>query len=211
MQYLTTYYWQQGEHNATSLVLQQVYLKKTKTPMVLACICTDTTVGDRGRRFAIGLTDWFYATGLPLCDRGGKKVEKALSDSLERYLAKNDLQSRMAGVLCVGHSLWMFRQGGQEICLLNTRNLRPNCRDMGTEEKEADRISFQRGSIERGVGILLATEGLYRQISREVLAECLDMGKLRSQSRLDKRLRELGCKGEAQGGMDMGAILLTAW
>ena len=57
---------------------------------------------------------------------------------------------------------------------------------------------------------MFATTAFARVQRGEDLRECLYVEELGTEEQLDRRLRELGERGEALGGRDMGAVLFLA-
>ncbi len=62
--------------------------------------------------------------------------------------------------------------------------------------------------METNIGILLASDSFYRQISQDELENCLAVKSIISPVQAQKRIRELGRAAERRGGRDMAAILL---
>ncbi len=203
MQYFASYYWQHGEKNTASLVLQQVYHKKKRSSMLLTCISQDGGLSEK-------LADWFYETGLSLYGKMGEKGMAMISDSMNKILlqTENEAVPNMTGMLCVGHYFQMFQKGVYGISLLNSRYQHAHCCDVMAEE--ADRLYIRDGEIEKGVGILLATKEFRHIVLHNEIEECLNIRELRSQDRMDKRLKELGTLGEERKGKNMGAVLLVS-
>lgn len=209
MQYFTTHYWRSGEKNTSSLVLQQVYHKRKRMPVLLACIQKD---GQKENGFSRELVDWFYGKGLELCSKNGEGEIEATESSLSDFL-KQAVCGEIIGILIVGRCFIMFQQGSRGISLLNTRNHRSNYQDLSLARTDAMELCSQTGMIQRGVGILLATDSFYEGISRNMIEECLNVRELRSQNQVDKRLRELGSVAERYDKTDqksIGAVLIVA-
>lgn len=230
MQYISGYYRQQNGGSSSALVLQQAVYKKNNMPVLLACICTPKTAKSRktakkhlpeereerenaGREARL-LADWFYDRGLAHGKKGGERAWTAMAGSFTRVLRQTDRTANIetAGILCAGEHILLFGNGAPVISLLNTRNARANCRKLLGDDSTCPQYSpgefhCREGILQRGIGILVATETFYGQ-TRLLLAECLRAEKMKTQEHLDKRLKELGSFGEERGGTDMGAILL---
>lgn len=210
MQYFASHYLQAVGGNATSLVLQQAYHKGRRMPVLLACVCTDKKRRHDGRRIGEELTDWFYGTALSLCGKYGIKGMETAAENLNKILiqSRKDGEADMAGIFCVGSSFQIFQWGKTKISILNDRNHHANCRELRMDAGGWE--ATQRGILQRNVGILLSSEGFWTVIPRRVIEECLQVRELRTQNKVDARLRELGCFGEEKGGTNMGAVLLVS-
>ncbi len=212
MQYLAAYYWQSANRNSSSLMLQQVYHKRRKLPVLMACVCLNQTDKNNGKKMITRLTDWFYGKVLPLCAGKGEKGIAIIDKSLKSFLKKEETNLKgvqMSGVFCVGNFLCFWEQGEQNIRLLNLRMHDSQMKELQMEKSEEQRIVFQSGVMQPGVGILLGTHGFYAGIPANVLKDCLNIKELRDQGHVEKRLQELGELGEARGGVDISAVLLV--
>lgn len=206
MQYLSGAYWQRREHNSAGLVLQQVFCRKKRTPVLFAGICT--SAGPEQDFLLSGLLTWFYERGLSLCARGGEKGWDAAVNSLEHATealfmrSKDGGNRKFAGILCAGYRFVLFGQGGHRICLVNIRNRKPHCRDIGDTSGAFYR---KEGFLQKGIGILLATDSFYQKTDT-LLADCLKAEDMYSQDCLDRHLKELGDYGGQRGGENLGAV-----
>lgn len=223
MQYFTSYYFQSDEINASSVLLQQVCHKRRKLPVVLACVCEENTrfrAKDSceykyGIVWLRNMADWFYGSCLPLCSHNGERGSETIFDNLLEYMNKippypgENTAISSAGILCVGDSFLLFRQGTQRISLLNTRNHRPYCHEIKMQQGNKKGMDFLTGILQRRVGILLATEGFRNCVPDKRREECLNVQEMRTQERVERRMRELGIYAEEQGGTDLGAILIV--
>lgn len=224
MQYFASYYRQPDVDNATSVLLQQAYHKKRRMSVILACVSME---GDSFQANGFGnlkygnvllreLADWFYGTGLSLCSRSGEQGMGMIADSFAKNLngilrdCAEIATCQWSGVLCVGQSILVFGQGKQQIRLLNTKNHRPYCHELRLQGGGTEGLNFRMGTIQRGVGVLLATEEFYRCIPVKKIEECLNVREMKSGEQVDRRLRELGYYGEEQGGTDLGSVLIVA-
>lgn len=214
MKYLATYYWQAGNHSS-SLMLQQVCYKRKRMPILLACVCSQTTNDGRAEALVKALTDWFYQIGLPTCSKRGEKGMRIIVAALKKCIIGNLRKKvsgfeklQIGGVLCVGNTLCFFQQGRLRIAVLNRKNQHSYSRELLLEAKCNEEMIFREATIQSGVGILLTTDNFYASICPERVEECLSMKELETQMQLEKRLQELGKLGETNGGTDMGAVLI---
>lgn len=215
MQYFASYYWQHDAGNTASVLLQQAYHKKRRMPVLLACVSSETKLPRLGNILFGNMADWFYGTGLPLCSRNGERGMAAIGDSLSESVNRSlgacagFAALSWAGILCVGQSFLLFRQGEIKLHLLNIRNQRPYCHELSLPESSMDVPNLQTGTIQRGAGILLATEAFHRGMPAKRMEECLNIQELKSSEQTGRRLQELGAWAEQQGNKDMGAVLLV--
>lgn len=211
MEYFTAHFWCPCEEHAVSLVLQQVYHRERRMPVVLACIQKNRQ-GENG--FSRELVDWFYGTGLELCSRYGEKRLEVIESGLYNFLAQASWEE-MTGILIIGQCFILFRQGMQKCHLLNTRNHNSKCRELAASQVDS-KPGMENGILQRGVGILLESDSFYEGVSRSMVEECLNMRELRSQKQVEKRLEELGSVarekyGNARrGGNALCAVLIVA-
>ncbi len=211
MEYFTAHFWCPCEEHAASLVLQQVYHRERRMPVVLACI-QENRQGEND--FSRELVDWFYGTGLELCSRYGEKRPKAIESGLYNFLEQAS-GKEMTGILIIGQRFILFRQGMQKCHLLNTRNHNSKCRELAASQADG-KLGLENGILQSGVGILLESDSFYEGISRSMVEECLNMRELRSQKQVEKRLGELGGVARAKHvnvrgyGNGLCAVLIVA-
>uniref|UniRef100_UPI0040560D8D hypothetical protein n=1 Tax=Acetatifactor sp. TaxID=1872090 RepID=UPI0040560D8D len=208
MQYFVSHYWQQGENKGASLVLQQAFHKRRKMPVLLAAVGQEESAG-----FATELVDWYYGKGLSLCSKYGEQGMEEIAKQFQIFM-KETMTARMTGIFCVGSSFVIFKQGDIGIRLLNHRHNRSFCHEIRgyrslEENVENSSIGFRTGMIQKGVGLVFATEEFYRKISNRMLEECLNVKVVRTQEQADKRLNELGKYVEKSGVCQSSAILLV--
>ncbi len=203
-----------------SIVLQQV--RCGNLPVFFAWVCGEKAAEDSAGAYMTGrLLDWFYKKITGLCRRGSwremKAAEKSLTgevEEIERELAlwnagkedgeKGEL-TLAAGILCMGRSFLLYSKGQQRIYALNTRFLRPNLRLLSGESGQ---WQVKRGVLQSGIGILLGTESFYQGLTEEMVRECLEVGALSDELRVEKRLKELGEAVRINGNMEgKGAVL----
>ena len=200
MKYVSSYYRKQeeGAPGAVSLLLQHV--KCGKIPVCLACVCKAEE--PQGVSYpASQLLEWFYKTGIRLCaggdDRNFRRVKAGLRAMLEEWEKRpGDCAEavrkqvwHISGILCAGARFLLFYHGKQRIYVINTKFLRPHLKCLASE---ADSLCMESGILEPGIGILLATESFFDQVTEEMVRECLAQRDLCTQTRADKHLWELG-------------------
>lgn len=224
MQYFTAYYGLPAAESAVSVLLKQVYHKRRKMPVVLACISTEKntylTEGlfdtKWGKQLLSMLADWFYGVVLSLCARRGERSMDALTDSLGKKLSEilgnhpELMACQWAGALCVGERVLFFRRGELCIKLLNTRNHRPYCQELKIWKKESSRLEVWSGTIQRGAGILLTTKVFFSTVSARKMEQCLNVREIRAQEQCERRLKELGACCEPKQTTEMAAVLMIA-
>ena len=216
--FITSVYWQR-EHNDSALLLQHYRYKGV--PLCFSCVCAGEgeARGHAGAYLTGQLLSWFRA--LPLRRLAGNPEERLpgletmLAERIER--SKKELRRRgflgeegldFAGILCASQYFLLFREGSCQICLLN------QCFDKGhfgriSERQLPEGGSFiQQGILQRGIGLLLATESFCSKLKDQELEECLHVKTVRTGEQADRHLQELGIRAEEQGGRHMGAVFL---
>lgn len=192
MKYVASYSWHPEKAclQGDSLLLQQLHCGKV--PMILACVSTGDYLTGR-------LLDWFYREGRRLCGKEKWKKVQKMQESLCRVLHQTCRESKampdFAGIVCVGSHYMLFYRGRQRICLINTKFLRSNVKrltgpDLNRQKSESD-FCTEQGTMQTGIGILLALESFYEKITDEMLKECLERASIRSRGQLTKHLGEL--------------------
>lgn len=224
MQYFTAYYGLPAAESTVSVLLKQVYHKRRKMPVVLACVSTekDTYLTEGlpgtkwGKQLLCMLTDWFYGAALSLCTRRGERGMDAMADSLGKRLGEmfenhpELLTCQWVGALCVGERVLLFRRGEMCIKLLNTKNHRPYCQELKIWKKESSGLAVWSGTIQRGAGILLATKAFFSTIPAGKMEQCLNVREIRSQEQCERRLKEVGGCCEPEQTTEMAALLMIA-
>ena len=212
MEYYSAFYWQQEEADRASLVLKHLVYHEKGMSVILGCICVDESTVDggmmgetRANQWTDRLTEWFYEKGLKLCYKASG-ISKELEKALNRLLKKTAGGLSVTGVICVGNAFVLFGQGIQRIGLLNTGFGRAHCKYV---EKEGEAYIVV-GSMQKGVGILLATESFYLYLSDEELTECLAVKDLQTAQRVQRHMDELGQEASRQGGQQLGALLVVS-
>lgn len=211
MNYLTSFYWTEGIPN-TSLTLQQATRKRGKMPVVLACVCEEdamTREQGLGEHFCIQLTDWFYERALEQCSRGKEPDLSVLREELTELAS--DAGFSAAGILCTGERFLLFYRGRQRICLLNSRFLRPNIKELSANTDRVSALVVEEGILQSKVGVLLGTENFYRGISGEEIRNCLKVDAICDEKRVNRRLLELGHFGESRASGSRAAVLVISY
>ncbi|MDE6926824.1 MAG: hypothetical protein K2P59_16505 [Acetatifactor sp.] len=209
MELMTGYYRQKEDH--TALLLQQYVCRGV--PVCLGCICGGESreAGMAGGLFTGQLREEFCGSDLLKAvenrERFLRGMERQLCKSRESCGAPTDF--RTAGILCVGERFLLFSQGEVKIVLCNAGFGRPALQEiMGGKGEERQRLRIQWGSMEMGIGILLASESLYRAIPQEDMENCLWVKNINDSRQTQKRVQELGRAAEKRNGKGMGALLL---
>lgn len=213
MDYLCAYDWQQAKECAC-LVLKQLEFSGGVS-VVFGCMSYNRT-------FVKKMTDWFYEKGLAICQRGdgeSEYMENVLGQELEELGNKN------GGMvfLCVSHSFVLGRISHREkekkirVGLLNERFGRPHYKELLEQNQEECRkwkgrepeIVIVNGRLEPEVGILMATEDFFQNLSKEQIQACLDVKVLNEERKLQKRLGELAQEAERKGGKHPAGMLIV--
>lgn len=208
MEYMAGYYRQRED--SVALLLQHYVCGEV--PICLGCICGGDShrAGTAGGLFTGLLLREFRRLSLWKAvqrpEKSLKKMEGAIYKCRENCSAPHDFWT--AGILCVGESFLLFSEGRTEIVLCNTGFGRPSLHGIGEADREEEQLQFQRGSMEPGIGILLASESFCGNIPSENLLNCLSVKDIRDPRQTQKRVQELGCAAEKRGGRNMAALLL---
>jgi len=197
MQYLASHYWQSADENSPSLLLQQVYHKQKRLPVLLACVGSSHTDSFCGKRLMAGLTDWFYETGLQFAAQKGEKGISGIGRKVEGYLRKEkgipeDLE--LSGIFCVGSSFVMWKRGEGKIWFLNQRN-------QNGQVTELHPMSFQNGFLESNVGLILGSSSFGQP-------KPVNANRWKDDRQVEEYLREMGEKTKTGGGK-VAVMLVT--
>lgn len=182
MRYLSSFYWQQEEPAATSLVLQQFVYRRGKTPGLFACLCTDRQMGQGAENapnayLAERLSYWFQTEGRELFRRDKNEECMETRQRLARVIAQadEDLERHrlhktephkdyayvrdeicrkpdLIGLLSMGERFLLFNRGEQNAYLLNRRFERVHCRCLTGQEKPGMGENLQEAEQKPGIG-----------------------------------------------------------
>lgn len=216
--YITSVYWQR-EQNDSALLLQHYRYKGV--PLCFACICAGEgeAKGRAGAYLTAQLLSWFRA--LPLRRLAGNPEERMpgletkLAERIER--SKKELRRRglleeegldFTGILCAGEYFLLFQEGSCQICLLNRCFDKGHFGRIGEGRIPEGSSIFQQGILQRGIGLLLATESFCSKLRDQELEECLHVKTVGTREQADRHLLELGLRAQEQGGRHMAAVFL---
>ena len=186
MEYITSYYRQQGGSGCSLLLLQ---FQCRQTPVCFACICTaagadgEKCCGDMAEKLKAWCrgVPWQKSVRRPC--KGLENMEQELTALQAAACGAASLRSglRLTMLLCIGREV-LSLGAGQNLLLINT--------SLGTGRITPLPGTF-RGCIEPGAGLLLATDGLIENAGEESIGEVLRLSEIRTQEQADRRLREL--------------------
>lgn len=208
MEFMAGYYRQQED--SVALLLQHYVCGGV--PVCLGCICGGDSpgAGAAGGLFTGLLLREFRRFSLWKAVREPEKslgkMERAVHKCREKCPAPLDFWT--AGIFCMGERLLLFSEGRTRILLCNTSFGRPALRGLGEMDGEGRQLQLKRGSMEPGIGILLASDSFCGNIPQESLAACLAVKDIRAPGQTRKRVQELGSAAERRGGRNMAALLL---
>lgn len=209
MKYMTGYYRQ--KEDSTALLLQQYVCREV--PVCLGCVCGGKSreAGIAGGLFTGRILEEFRKISLSRAVKRRQECLKRMEQQLYRcrqdWAAAPDFWT--AGILAIGEVFLLFHEGAVKIALCNTGFGRPALQEIGGDDPVCGKgMQLQRGSMEAGIGVLLASESFYGNIPGEDMRSCLWVKDIRDSRQVQKRLLELGRMAERQGGRQMGALLL---
>ena len=209
MEFMTGYYRQKEE--STALLLQQYVCRDV--PVCLGCICggEGREAGIAGGLFTGRLLEAFRGFSLSgAVDKPSKflqRMERQLDKCRECWVCSPDFWT--AGIVCTGDLFLLFSRGEVRVVLCNVGFGRPALQEIkGKEGGNRTQLQFRRGSMETGIGILLASDSFYGKIPQEELQSCLSVKDISDSGQTRKRMQELGCAAERRGGRGMAALLL---
>ena len=204
--FLTGYVW--DEKSEETILLQRI--STGKESFLLAGVGSGKESGE----LLEGLQEWLWWEGVHLAkgDTEGTRTERELKRVLRQY-EEEDLNYAL--FLARGNTFWMTGRGNTGVYLLNNSFNRPHMKPLlengrpetnllqphEEEDFEHPRL-FGRilyGTMEKGVGILLTTEGFWgkytsaeeKERKREAVRQCLNPGDISGNLQIEKRLREL--------------------
>lgn len=225
MNLTTAVYWQTFQ-NHSALLLQQCQYKCIPICLFALCSGQNEFQGKAGAYVTGQLLQWFRGQPFKRLARNPDKYFPSLEENLEHFLGQlnGDLISGglvphmqsipISGIFCVNDHFLLFSCGGQKIFFLN-KNLghgHVQCLNDPMENKKiaAGSLKIRQGILQREVGLLFATDTFCLQLKEQDIRECLYVDELCGENQIQRRLRELGRRGEALGGRDMAAgMLLT--
>lgn len=98
----------------------------------------------------------------------------------------------VSGVICIGNEFLMFYHGDARFYIINTRFGKNHVKAVSL----AGAQGVIRGSLEKGVGILMPNSNFMSGISERQLQEVLNVQELKVEAQLECRLYELGKLGQ---------------
>lgn len=223
MKLYTAVYWQALQNNC-ALLLQQYQYKNIPICFFVLCAGEDETQGKAGAYLTGQLLQWFRSMPFKRLARNPDEYLPSLEENLEDFLDQLDEElisgglvserqpSPISGIFCVDDRFLLFSRGEQKIFFLNKNFGRGHVQCLTDElksEKKADSsLNIRQGILQRDVGLLFVTDTFRRQLTDREIRECLYVDELYGENRMQRRLRELGARGEALGGRDMAAGML---
>lgn len=209
MKFMAGYYRQREE--SAALLLQHFVCGGV--PVCLGCICGGDShgAGIAGGLFTGLLLREFRRLSLWKAvqrpEKTLREMERVIYKCRENCSATHDFWT--VGILCVGESFLIFSEGGTRIVLCNTGFGRPALHEIGeTGRAGGQPLQLQWGSMERGIGILLASDSFCENNPQESLLSCLAVKDIQDSRQTQKRVQELGRAAERRGGRNMAALLL---
>ena len=201
MRYMTNVYWNKGreaEKNQDSVLLQQVLTGRGR--VLLSAVCDGMgglSQGEAASGYAVRqLRDWFY-TELFAMIRKNKRywvIRRSLDrlvfymqGELKRYAAKEEvsLGTTMTALVVWERTWLLWHLGDSRAYLLRGRRMKQTTTDHvhGTRELTKCVGSFGRfipehrtGTLRKGEGILLCTDGFRRRVSDQELGDAMYFG-----------------------------------
>lgn len=225
MNLITAVYWQ-ALQNHSALLLQQCQYKCIPICLFALCSGQNESQGKAGAYVTGQLLQWFRGQPFNRLARNPDKYFPSLEEHLEHFLGQLDgdlISSGLAphmqfipisGIFSVDDHFLLFSSGGQKIFSLN-KNLghgHVQCLtdSIENEKTTAGSLNIRQGILQRKVGLLFVTDTFSQQLTEQDIRECLYVDELCGEDQMQRRLRELGRRGEAFGGRDMAAgMLLT--
>lgn len=209
MNIVSNYIWERaadGGRNPVSLVLQQVRLRGRE--ICLFCVCDSPKV-ELGGRMTEQLVEWFHKICLPACEGRTLPVPRELLEPELRGIReelqglKSDLQQGVlnyGGLLLIGSNFYLFGEGDMRVQLANYRYNRPQLKE----------LNFPlMGRIQRGVGLLIHTPQLIKNLKPEEVCQILHGERRWQEERIGRRLKELYQEGRSRGNTGpVGGIYL---
>ncbi len=225
MEYISAYYWQEGE-NAASLLLKQC--RYQDIPLFFACVCPgeDDREQTAGGYLARRLSEWFCGMDFHRAVKEGDLFLRRQAVRLENLVCEADRELSEAGlntfadtgrepnpkggspgcggILCIGQECLLFGRGDVQIRLLNCRMGRPNGEMLLSGGQQ---LCVRQAVMEADIGVLLAAGAFGEAVRDTTPEEGLSAGEVLTQRQAERHLRELGEAGERAGGRNMAAVL----
>ena len=209
MNIVSNYIWERaadGGRNPVSLVLQQVRLRGRE--ICLFCVC-DSPKEELGGQMTEQLVEWFHKICLPACEGRTLPVPRELLEPELRGIReelqgpKSDLRQGVlnyGGLLLTGSNFYLFGEGDTRVQLANYRYNRPQLKE----------LNFPlMGKIQRGVGLLIHTPQLIKNLKPEEVCQILHGERRWQEERIGRRLKELYQEGRSRGNTGpVGGIYL---
>lgn len=164
-------------------------------------------------------------------DLGDKLIERALSrelgrirEELDRYGDKKKSKpcAAVTVILVCEDRFWLLHSGNNSSYLSNRRFQKAHLRRLAgdfmadTDRREAEGCPQPGlmtgppwkeplavgGRLQKGLGVLIGTQGFFQGVTEEELRECLNVREIIRERQIEKRLEALARKGgeEAEGG-----------
>lgn len=222
MNIISNYIWEkaaEGGVNPLSLVLQQVRVRGRE--VCLFCVCSSFGK-EQGGRMTEQLVEWFHRCCLPACE--GRKlpglrellepelhgirrellepephgIRRELLEPEPHGIQREELS--YGGLLLAGNSFYLFGEGDIRARLINYRYNRPQLKELEYPLS---------GRIQKGVGILLHTPELTKNLEPKELCQILHGEGRWQEARMGRRLKELYREGRSRGNTGpVGGIYL---
>lgn len=213
-------------NNLSSISVQHVI--KNKRDFFMSCICEIHHTESRAQDVNLGLsgyfceqlTHWFYQKVLEnVRMQDVKLIEEMLLDKVNHI--KKEIASfltKKKGMVRYDFSIfllyddlfWYVCEGNHKLFVLNKRFTRKNMRNLSGECGFVENgFEIKEGRIQKGVGILMATENFIHNMSQDDILQSLGENFKNKEKRLQKRVSELVQSGCSQTvDEDMNAIFL---
>lgn len=222
MNLTTAVYWQVCQ-NHSAMLLQHYQYKHI--PICLLALCTgkDDSQGKAGAYLTGHLLQWFHRLSFRHLARDPDKklffleaslqvlLQQLYSDLVSCGLLSQETSLPLSVILCADNHFLLFHRGKQGIYLLNKGFGQSHLQCLTSnlaEPSTPDPLILRHGILQHDVGLLFATDTLCRQLTEQEIRECLYVKDLQEQEQVQRRLQELGRRGEALGGRDMAAVVL---
>ena len=198
MHIISNYIWEkaaEGGVNPLSLVLQQVRVRGRE--VCLFCVCSSLGK-EQGGRMTEQLVEWFHRCCLPACEGRTLPGLRELLEPELHGIQREELS--YGGLLLAGSSFYLFGEGDIRARLINYRYNRPQLKELGYPLS---------GRIQKGVGILLHTPELIKNLEPKELCQILHGEGRWQEARMGRRLKELYREGRSRGNTGpVGGIYL---